>query len=489
MDFAKRALCGGLNHIHFEEIDSTQKHVKREFERLPTDRLTLITADFQTDGVGKGDRTWVAAKKKSVLATFAFHFPQGCSTKFCNDNAKNVSHVVALAALQVLRAAVPPEFTNDFVFNMKWPNDVLVNGKKMGGILAEAVTSRDADGAARLGGVIVGIGLNINKSADELAKIKRAVWPAASLLSELPASASGQNPFDVDSIRDNLAVKFFNDLEMFCKKGFSSIQSTVSSMQILVGQEINFNHDDRKEGQHDTTKISRGTFTGIDKDGCLLLKLKNGCTEAMISGEIVPLQRGEVSLSTPLAATGLLLAIGTAVALPRSGTAPLMRWFRDMLEVLGITLFVALGGRMALRLPFTPVPITMQTFCIQLASLIAGPFHGVAAMTLYAVLTIFTDINLGSPKGSKVTCGYILGFIPAAFAYGQPASWPAASITIPNLLMNAMVGSALTYIGGVLGLIFYGVPSPVKNGVLPFLPGDFLKSLTVASIFSRIHDA
>jgi len=258
--------------------------------------------------VGKGDRTWVAAKKKSVLATFAFHFPQGCSTKFCNDNAKNVSHVVALAALQVLRAAVPPEFTKGFVFNLKWPNDVFVNGKKMGGILAEAVMSRDADGAARLGGVIVGIGLNINKSADELAKIKRAVWPAASLLSELPASASGQNPFDVDSIRDNLAVKFFNDLDMFCKKGFSSIQSTVSSMQILVGQEINFNHDDRKEGQHDTTKISRGTFTGIDKDGCLLLKLKNGRTEAMISGEIVPLQRGEVSLSTPLAATGLLLA-------------------------------------------------------------------------------------------------------------------------------------------------------------------------------------
>jgi len=175
MDFAKRALCGGLNHIHFEEIDSTQKHVKREFERLPTDRLTLITADFQTDGVGKGDRTWVVAKKKSVLATFAFHFPQGCSTKFCNDNAKNVSHVVALAALQVLRAAVPPEFTNGFVFNLKWPNDVFVNGKKMGGILAEAVTSRDAGGAARLGGVIVGIGLNINKGAEELAKIKRAV--------------------------------------------------------------------------------------------------------------------------------------------------------------------------------------------------------------------------------------------------------------------------------------------------------------------------
>merc|ERR1712130_599873 len=92
-----------------------------------------------------------------------------------------------------------------------------------------------------------------------------------------------------------------------------------------------------------------------------------------------------------------------------------------LFEVMGMMLAVGYGGRASIRLPFTPVPITAQTWCIQMASLFAGPKWCCAAMAAFALHEIFVSdalkLKLGSPAGSKATRGYILGFVPAAFVY------------------------------------------------------------------------
>lgn len=108
MDF-KPAFSECFNLVHFDEIDSTQKWAHREFDSLPKDKLTVISADYQTAGVGKGDRKWQAAAGKSVLVTFVFHFPEQCDNAFTAKNAKNVTHILALSAIKVLRGVFRPQ--------------------------------------------------------------------------------------------------------------------------------------------------------------------------------------------------------------------------------------------------------------------------------------------------------------------------------------------------------------------------------------------
>lgn len=181
-------------------------------------------------------------------------------------------------------------FGDAFRFELKWPNDIIVNGKKLGGILAEAKSTA----SGRLGAIIVGIGINVNKSAEELATIARPVWPAASLLSELPEQEpTCTSPFRVPAIRDCLAVTFLRDLQLFCGEGFQAFRGSVDRLQILKHKPIAFNTDDRKEGEIDKAQVLRGTFAGIGNEGELVLRLPCGQEKTMISGEVIPLPEGE----------------------------------------------------------------------------------------------------------------------------------------------------------------------------------------------------
>jgi len=281
-----------VNIVHFEEVDSTQKYVQREFDTLPEDKLTIVSADFQTAGVGKGDRKWVATAGKSVLMTYAFRFPTACTDDFVNRSAKNVSHVLAVSAVKVLQAGT--RLCGDtHTFELKWPNDIMCNKQKIGGILAEA---KSGPSGRRLSGIIIGIGININKTKEEMANIVRPVWPATSLLAELD-DAAGCPVFDVVAIREQLATVFFHDLKAFCTEGFAPrFLKQVDQLQILKGQSIAFSTDDRREGDRDPKKTFHGVFEGIGNESELMLRLADGRLEAMISGEIIPLE-----LSTPSA--------------------------------------------------------------------------------------------------------------------------------------------------------------------------------------------
>jgi len=97
---------------------------------------------------------------------------------------------------------------------LKWPNDILVNNHKMGGILAKAEPGE----GGRVDTIIIGIGLNINTSKDELTAAigERIVWPASSLLAEC---GTGVSDFNVPQIRDMMTVGFFTICKCFAIKG------------------------------------------------------------------------------------------------------------------------------------------------------------------------------------------------------------------------------------------------------------------------------
>lgn len=144
-------------HHHFESLSSTNDWAKEHLTDLPKGTLLLVTAEGQTAARGQYGREWIAPTGKNVYATFGFYTP-------AETDPFVLTRLLALAAIQALE-----EF--GVVAELKWPNDLLVKGKKIAGILCE---TRGLE-------VSIGIGLNVNMTPEELGAINQ---PATSLLAE-----------------------------------------------------------------------------------------------------------------------------------------------------------------------------------------------------------------------------------------------------------------------------------------------------------------
>ena len=142
----------GLHLEYREQVGSTQDRA-RELAPGPA----VVVADLQTAGRGTSDRVWAAGRGTSILASFVLPGPPAVSAVASLDAGVGVAR--ALGGLGLAGAQV------------KWPNDVLLRGRKVAGILTQAAT-----GAG--GHVIVGIGLNVTQSEGELTGFRS---PATSL--------------------------------------------------------------------------------------------------------------------------------------------------------------------------------------------------------------------------------------------------------------------------------------------------------------------
>jgi len=261
-----------LSHRHFVEVDSTQSYVEREHKSFDQSRLTVVSADFQTAGRGTRERTWHADRGMSALMTFFFRFPQECDNAFVNRNAPNVTQVVAVSAVDVLRETVLD--LDDVSFGIKWPNDIVANGMKLGGILARAEPSP----GPRLDAIIVGIGVNMNTPQVVLDTIERPVWPATSL--RALAGDRDETTFDVEAFRSRLALKFAANLRRFFVDGFAAFRERVNASEVHIGRTVLF-----RVSQAETFE---GTYLGVDENGHILLALEGAEVKAFPAGEIVP---------------------------------------------------------------------------------------------------------------------------------------------------------------------------------------------------------
>jgi len=261
-----------VDHRHFHELDSTQSFAELEHSAFDQDRLTVISADLQTKGRGTKDRCWHAVPGLSVLMSFFFRFPSQCPTVFVNRNVANVTKVLSLAAVDALRWATSGG-TQQLKFGVKWPNDIVVNGMKIGGVMARALPSPHG----RLDGVIAGIGANINTPQEQLSQIDRPVWPATSL------RALTGNVYDVPAIREHLIRSFAEELPAFFNLGFSAFRDRLNALEVLMGHPVRFR-------VHESDEV-HGTFVGVDKAGHIVLRLLPcGQQRSYPAGEIIPLE-------------------------------------------------------------------------------------------------------------------------------------------------------------------------------------------------------
>ena len=181
--------------------------------------------------------------------------------------------------------------------------------------------------------------------------------------------------------------------------------------------------------------------------------------------------------------------MSTAQVLPRptlwDAAFPSKSLAADALAVLAMSLFTALCAQISIPLPWTPVPLTGTTLGVLYAGALLGPRRGAAAAALYLLeggvgLPFFAGGAMGWAHFFGPTGGYLLGFVPAAWATGVLArrGWDRTPWTAAAMML---LGSGFIFLFGLAGLSrFMPASGLLAAGLWPFIPGDILSGLAAA---------
>ena len=160
---------------------------------------------------------------------------------------------------------------------------------------------------------------------------------------------------------------------------------------------------------------------------------------------------------------------------------------REAALVLGGSLLIGLAAQLQILLPFSPVPITAQTFAVLLIAALFGSKRGLATVITYLMygaigLPVFAGGTFGIMRLVGPTAGYLAGFLAAAYVVGSLSErgwdrkpWTAAA--------SMIIGNVIIYAVGIIWLSrFVGWESVLRTGFLPFLPGDAFKIVLATAL-------
>lgn len=232
---------GVARHV-LERVDSTNAEALRMAPRLSGP--TWIMARRQEAGRGRRGRAWT--DPPGNLAATLLLRPQGGPA-----DAALLSFVAALAVHDALRDLCGPHLA----VALKWPNDVLLNGGKLAGILLEST-----GGTGQVAALAIGIGINL-AAAPEPERVEAGALRPVSLVGETGQSVSQ------DEALAALAVSFDRWSRQFRDYGFGPIRTAWLARAAKLGETVTARH-----GISATT----GRFDGIDERGALLLSTPRG---------------------------------------------------------------------------------------------------------------------------------------------------------------------------------------------------------------------
>lgn len=162
---------------------------------------------------------------------------------------------------------------------------------------------------------------------------------------------------------------------------------------------------------------------------------------------------------------------------------------RNCLFVIGTSLLIALSAQIALPLPFSPVPITFQTFVVLLAGAVLGSRLGTLSMLVYLTegaigLPFFAKGGSGLAYLRGVTAGYLVGFVVAAFVVGWLVE-RGFGHKFSTAVLAMFIGNVVIYCFGLPWLktvLNTTLNRALALGVYPFILGDLYK-IGIASVF------
>ena len=235
----------------YEILDSTNKKA-RELAFNSAPEGTLIIAKEQTEGRGRLGRSWDSTKGEDIIMSMILR---------PDIPAENFSMLTIIAALAVNKAIRKESGLNS---KIKWPNDIVFEGKKLCGILTEASFS------GRNGFAVVGIGINVNSTA-----FAEAISMKAGSLRQLTGRV-----FDTEIIIDSVWKEFDEYYEILKTDG--DLRNLVEEYNSLT---VNYHTPVARTDYNDEEPVS-GTAMGIDEKGHLIVNSDDGRKLFLYSGEI-----------------------------------------------------------------------------------------------------------------------------------------------------------------------------------------------------------
>ena len=163
--------------------------------------------------------------------------------------------------------------------------------------------------------------------------------------------------------------------------------------------------------------------------------------------------------------------------------------FKNILLVLGGVAFLSIMSQVLIPLPYTPVPISLGTFGVTLMALLYGRKLGTATILSYvAAGSLGAPIFAGGKAGSlfSPTGGYILGYIVAVVILGYLADKGVTKSYVKTILSLLLSSAIILTLGALVLSLFVPGKNAFMIGVLPFLPGDALKSTTTTLLLPTL---
>ena len=235
----------------FQTIDSTNTYARQLAEKNSVSGLVIL-AEQQTGGRGRRGKSWVSPFAANIYLSIVWDFEQGA------EALEGLSLAVGVA---VRRALIAHGVQG---VKLKWPNDIYVEQKKLGGILLEMI----GDPAGHCS-VVIGVGLNVSMPVSQASAIDQD-WTdvATELQDKLPA----RNKLAAELISEILPL-----LGTFQEQGFAAYRDEWQAADAFYGQPAVIS----------TPKQSTaGIVKGVGINGALRLELDSGNIESFIGGEL-----------------------------------------------------------------------------------------------------------------------------------------------------------------------------------------------------------
>lgn len=252
---AKTAESNLLNDYHllsYDALDSTNEEAKR-LAGGGASHGAVIWAKRQTAGRGRMGREWVSAEGNLFVSVL---LSPPCDLSTCSQ----LSFVAALAVVETVQGILGEEAD----IACKWPNDILLNGKKLGGILLESFTTPEGLLHEKQW-VVVGVGINVDSFPEHV------MFPATCL------RAAGVEIISAKIVLSRFIYNFIHQYDAWAQSGFKSVQKQWIAKAYRIGHPVEIIIGDKQV---------EGIFDGIDPAGRLLVRQDSGAVTGIAAGDV-----------------------------------------------------------------------------------------------------------------------------------------------------------------------------------------------------------